>query len=65
MFVKREQELIRLQDQLDRERQLLERARHAEDAAAEPAAPKFCMIDLYATLPGCDTAPIRIDSYRP
>ena len=63
MFVKREQELIRLQEQLDRERELLERARRVEHPAVEPA-PQFCMKDLYATIPGCDSAPIRIDSYR-
>jgi hypothetical protein len=65
MFVKGEQELIRLQDQLDRERELLERARRLEEPAIEQAPPKFCMTDLYAAIPGAETAPIRIDSYRP
>jgi hypothetical protein len=59
-----ELELARLQEQLDRERQLLERARKQEESAHETPAPKFCMTDLYAIIPGCDCAPIRIDSYR-
>ena len=59
-----ELELAKLQAQLDRERELLERARKQEEAAHESPAPKFCMTDLYAIIPGCDCAPIRIDKYR-
>jgi hypothetical protein len=64
MFRPREAELLKLQDQLDRERQLLERARKQEEAAHETPAPKFCMTELYAIIPGCDCAPMRIDTYR-
>ena len=65
MFTSREQELTQLQDQLDRERELLERARKIEEAIHEPGTVTFCMTDLYAIIPGCDYAPIRIDLYRP
>ena len=64
MFRPQEAELLKLQDQLDRERELLERARRMEEAAHEAPAAKFCMTDLYAIIPGCDCSPIRIDSYR-
>ena len=64
MFRHTELELAKLQAQLDRERELLERARKQEEAAHEAPAPKFSMTDLYAMIPGCDCAPIRIDKYR-
>ena len=64
MFAKQEQELIKLQDQLDRERELLERARKLEDSHAEPAQKPFCMVDLYATIPGCDISSYRIGAHR-
>jgi hypothetical protein len=64
MFVKREQELIRLQEQLDRERQLLDRARKLEEPPIEQAPKSFCMTDLYTTIPGNDTASFRIAAYR-
>jgi hypothetical protein len=65
MLPSREEELIKLQDQLDRERELFERARKSEEANHEPRTVAFCMTDLYATIPGCNYAPIRINSYRP
>jgi hypothetical protein len=65
MFKSRESELNPLQDQLDREREMLERARKIEEAVHEPHTVAFSMTDLYATIPGCDHAPIRIDLYRP
>jgi hypothetical protein len=65
MFDRKEPELSKLQEQLDRERELLERARKIEEAHTQPEPPKFAMRDLYATIPGNDYGPMRIDSYRP
>ena len=64
MFHNAELELRKLQEQLDRERELLEKARRAEEAHSEPPQPKFCMNDLYAVLPDCDYGPIRIGAHR-
>ena len=66
MFERTEHELTRLQEQLDRERELLERARRLEESHQAPPPPaKFCMTDLYATIPGNDYGPMRMDAYRP
>jgi hypothetical protein len=63
MFTQINHELTRLQEQFDRDRALLERAREQEESQQKPA-PKFCMTDLYAILPDCDYAPMRLDAYR-
>jgi hypothetical protein len=44
--------------------ELFKQAHHPEEALTEPAMLDFCMTDLYATLPGCDCGPIRLDAYR-
>ena len=64
MFAEREQELIKLQHQLDRDRQLLNRARELEETTPQDAQTPFCMIDLYNTIPGCDTSSFRMSAYR-
>ena len=64
MFATREQELIRLQEQLDRERDLLERARRLEEPPVEQTPKPFCMSDLYVAIPGNDTSSFRIGSFR-
>ena len=63
MFETLEPELTALQDQLDRERAMLDRARWYE-APPESPQPPFCMIDLYAIIPECDTSSFQIQAYR-
>ena len=63
MFAIREQEFTALQDHLDREREMLDRARCYE-APPETPQPPFCMVDLYAIIPECDTSSFRIQAYR-
>ena len=63
MFTQTDRELTRLQEQLDRDRALLERARQQEESHRQQAT-QFCMSDLYAIIPGCDCGPLRLDAYR-
>src|SRR5438067_2239153 len=63
MFHNDELELRKLQEQLDREHEILDRARKSEEHHAD-APHKFCMTELFAIIPGCDTAPIRIGDHR-
>jgi len=63
MFNQTDRQLSRLQEQLDRDRALLERARQQEESHQQQAK-QFSMTDLYVIIPGCDCMPIKIDAYR-
>jgi hypothetical protein len=54
--------LIRLQEQLDRERELLERAQRLEHPTTAAAAEQLCAPDVCALIPGCDSSPNSINS---
>lgn len=66
MFKRTEIDTYKLQEQLDRERQAIERARQQEELTTASAKTQhsFRMSDLYATIPGCDYGPIPMHDYR-